>query len=118
MAFEYLMASSLLQRNLETVVEFLPQAANFSYPTMPPYFEEALVLYGAQHHGELTENPSGLFVHGRRISDSTAEKYHRFLALISQTGGHFDRAVPDIAREMPDSYFSYYVSQQSGKKHE
>lgn len=117
MAFEYCMASSLLQRNLETVIALLPQATNFSYPTMPPYFEESLVLYGAQHR-ELTENSSGLFVNGRRISDATAEKYRRFAALVGRTAGHFDRAVPDILREMPDSYFSYYVSQQSGKKHE
>jgi hypothetical protein len=84
---------------------------------MPPYFEESLVLYGAQHR-ELTENSSGLFVNGRRISDATAEKYRRFAALVDRTAGHFDRAVPDILREMPDSYFSYYVSQQSGIKHE
>ncbi|MGA2852625.1 MAG: DUF6057 family protein [Verrucomicrobiota bacterium] len=117
MAFEYCMASSLLERNLEAAIELLPRATNFSYPTMPPYFEEALVLYGVQHPGELAENPSGLFVRGRRISNTTTEKYHRFLTLMGQTGGSFERAVPEVVREMPDSYFSYYV-RQSETRHD
>ncbi len=117
MAFEYLMAMHLLECNVPSAVDLFPCLDRISYPSLPPHYEEAALIYGADHPGDLVSNADGVSFRGRRISDSTLSKYRRLQAIMNGAGGSIERAGPALARELPGSYFTYYLT-RSGKRHE
>jgi hypothetical protein len=116
MAFEYLMSMYLLDGNVQGVVELLPLVEGFSYAMPPCSYEEAALIYAVSHPGDLTVNASGVFFRNRKMSDATADKFMRLRAIMNQAGGSIERAAPVIARELPGTYFSYFLTQR-GNRH-
>jgi hypothetical protein len=114
MAFEYLMAIYLFDGRVGAAVDSLRLLDDFSYPAVPPLYEEAALIYGNQHPEDVKATPSGVFFRGRRISDSTVNKFRRLHAIFSACGGPNAKAKLAVAREMGDSYF-YYLFFVSGK---
>jgi hypothetical protein len=102
MAFEYLMASYLLTKQLERVVELLPRLADFGYAQIPRHYEEALLVY-ADAKGL---DASGIV--GRDISERTRRRFERFKRILEQSW--YDRSVAFnvLQREFADSYFLYF----------
>ena len=47
MAYEYLMASLLLGKNLDEFARFILRLKDYDYTTMPLHFEEALIFYNS-----------------------------------------------------------------------
>jgi hypothetical protein len=117
MAFEYLMAMHLLECNVSAAVELFPFLDQMSYPAIPRHYEEAALIYGSDHPRDIAATAAGVFFRGRRISESTLEKYRLLQAIVKRAGGSIERAGPDLARELQGSYFTYYLT-HSGKPHE
>jgi hypothetical protein len=108
MAFEYLMAMYLDTGNVQAAAESLSFLDNFSYPAVPPLYEEAVLIYGIQHPEDFKVTGSGVFFRGRRISESTMDKCRRFQAIVIPYGGPNEKAKSAVARELGDSYFYSY----------
>jgi hypothetical protein len=108
MAFEYLMAICLGSGNLSVAIDSLSLVDNFSYPAVPPLYEQAALIYGIQHPKELKTTSSGISFRGRRISKPTMDKFRRFQAIVKPCGGPNEKAKAAVARELGDSYFYQY----------
>ncbi len=116
MAFEYLMAVYLGSGNVAAAIESLSFLDKFSYPAVPPLYEEAALIYGTQHPKDIKVTNSGVFVRGRRISEPTMSKFRRFRAIVLSCGGLNEKAKSAVARELGDSYLCYYLFYTSGRR--
>ena len=89
MAFEYLMAYSMLERDLEKVKWCMDNYyKNFDFPSIPVHYEEAMLLYKNVYDSGpefFTQYP---------ISSSTRERYDRYMQAVQAARGSkrkFDR---------------------------
>jgi hypothetical protein len=118
MAFEYLMAMCLQNRNLsgiDTVSSFLD---GFSYPETPPLYEEAAIvclLESPDSHKNIVTTGSEVFFCGRQISEATMKKYHRLQEIVKSSGGIKKKVKSAVAHEFGDSYFYYYYFAPGGR---
>ncbi|UCD51471.1 MAG: hypothetical protein JSW27_02340 [Phycisphaerales bacterium] len=102
MAFEYLMASYLLTRQLDKVIANLDRLADFDYEGMPTYFEEALLIWRTMRHEPI--DPAAL-----GISLATYKRYQSFLQISrSLQSGNQQATLNRLVREFGSSYFFYY----------
>lgn len=108
MAFEYLMAVCLMHRDVDGVVSGLSRLNDMSYTEIPPLYEEAAIVYGMKHKGDVSTNGSGIFFRGRRISDQTATRLGRFQEILRPYGGPTPEGKASVAEELGDSYFYYF----------
>ena len=82
MAFEYLVAYCMLQRDLEKVKWCMDNYyGNFDYPAIPTHYEEALLLYKNVYN----EGPE-FFTH-YPISNATLERYDRYMQAVNVARG-------------------------------
>jgi hypothetical protein len=116
MAFEYLMAICLCDRDLEAVAQLFPYLDGLSYAATPPLYEEAILLYSNAHPGELRKIGSDVFFHDRRISESTMSKFRRFQAIVAQCGGAKEKMEPALAGELGKTYFYFYCFHAARKR--
>ena len=110
MAFEYLMSACLVTGDLQVAVESFSFLDNISYPAVPTLYEEAALIYGLNHPGEIKETSSGVFFHGRKISELTLNNYHRFQAIVKRYPGPTEEARAAIMRELGGTYFEYFFN--------
>ncbi len=107
MAFEYLMASYLLDLDLKKAVEHLATLNNFSYARIPRSYEEALLLFQELEHVQVD-------LRGRTIRSETAERFNRFKQAVKEL-----KAKPNgrslMAAQFGDTYWYYYAS-RSGQR--
>ena len=89
MAFEYLIAWNLIQRSLDSLVNYIPAFRGMGYQNLPLLYEEALILYAASFETFYT-----IFY----------EKYR----------GRTDLAQDELARSSGDSFYFYYLYGFSG----
>ena len=108
MAFEYLMATCLVRGDIQKAVESLSFLDNFSYPVVPPHYEEAALIYATKHPEDVKVTNSGIIFRGRKISEQTTNKFRRFQAIVIPCGGSNEKAKSAVARELGDSYFYYF----------
>ena len=102
MAFEYLMASYLLDLDLKKAVEHLRLLDNFNYARIPRPYEEALLLY-QQVAGVRIE------LKGRSVRPETAARFRRFKEAVRQfKGSAEDQAA--LAANFGDTYWYYYAA--------
>lgn len=71
MAFEYLMAMHLMNRNLEAIVARLPQLHEFSYSETPTLYEEAVMLHAMGPTGQIAVSERRVVASGLHISEKT-----------------------------------------------
>ncbi len=115
MAFEYLMAIRLFDRDVQAAVQLFPFLDGLSYPAIPPLYEEAVMIYLCRHPEEATMAGSDVFFHDRKISDATKKKFDRLLEIAKANGGLNEKAETAVGRELGDTYF-YYFSYGSRKR--
>ncbi len=108
MAAEYLLATDLLLGDVPGVAAVLSRFDNAAYPTLPPLYEEALLIHGIEQPGELVASGSQISYRGRRISAATVDKFHRFRQIMGLYGGRSEEAQAVVAGELGNSYFYYY----------
>jgi len=103
MAFEYLVASFLIGRQLDSVAAYTGELKELQYAKIPRLYEEALLLYSF-----LTEKTPELF--GFTVSQESMESFERFCSILyTQHGGRADEALQDLSASFGNSYFFYYV---------
>jgi tetratricopeptide (TPR) repeat protein len=98
MAFEYAMATDLMDLNLERAVRRLRYFEKFNYPRIPRSYEEAVLLYQ-----DLTGIPVDL--RGRIIRPQTIERFRQFKEGFVFRPGRAAINAPDFK----DTYWLYYA---------
>jgi tetratricopeptide (TPR) repeat protein len=106
MAFEYLMADCLLNRNLGLFAANISRLKDFSYPSIPRHYEEALLLY-------TKASPSEGYVYEHYISDETKRRYEGFVDA-GRRSGLSAATAQALAKGFGDTYFYYYTFGKSG----
>ncbi len=104
MAFEYLMAFSMLTRQPEVVSTCLGYLDNFDYPKgqIPRHYEEAALLY---------QSVSGKRVDlkGRRIDPKTTLRFAEFLKKFQGYASDRQAAAAALAVDYGDTYYYYHL---------
>ncbi|MCU0963043.1 MAG: DUF6057 family protein [Pirellulaceae bacterium] len=108
MAFEYLMALYLLQRDHAAVVRELPRLRAFGYPRTPRLYEEAALL----HVGNQRERPpmtaAGAVVNGCLIRRDTMARFLHLVDIDQTYRGFANPAAQSaILNELGGTYFAY-----------
>lgn len=102
MAFEYLMASYLLARQLEKFAENLERLDDFGYSRIPRHYEEAIVIYEVLARRKVD-------LKGRKVSSETMQRAIAFDNLFARLqGGGERRLMLTAGRDFGDTYFFYY----------
>jgi hypothetical protein len=108
MAFEYLIGWYLIQRNLDSLVDYIGEFRELKYQTMPRLYEEALILYAA-----LTGKKPDLA--GYTLSTEAMESFERFYAVFYEKyKGRPDEALNELVTSCGNSYYFYYLYGFSG----
>lgn len=105
MAFEYLMSNLLLSNQLERFVDNLKRIHNFSYPQLPPVYEEALYIYRLGVDEE-TFNKTGF-----TIRPETEERFKAYYSL------HQSGNMKALQKQFGNTYWYYlnYISPYGNK---
>lgn len=98
MAFEYLMAGYLLNRDLEKFMKYLPNYRSLNYASMPQSYQEA-VLYVL---GLYSENPEADTTYP--ISDLTKKRLRRYASVYTSD----NRAEEILRKDFWNSYWYYF----------
>jgi hypothetical protein len=108
MAFEYLMAFSMLNLDLKKAVEHLRLLDNFNYARIPRSYEEALLLF---------QEVAGVQVElkGRTIRPETAERFRQFREAVRQLEGRAEGQAA-MAANFGDTYWYYYYAVRSRER--
>ena len=101
MAFEYLMAYSMLQRDLEKVKWCMDNYyGNFDYPNIPTHYEEALLVY----KDVFKEGPD--FFTQYPVSSATRERYDSYLQAVNAARGN-ERRFNQFQTQFSNTYWYY-----------
>jgi len=101
MAFEYMMAYCMLQKDLEKVKWCMDNYYhNFDYPSIPTHYEEALVLYKIA----IDKDPD-LFTK-YPISDATQERYNRYMQAVNVARGG-EHKFEQFRKRFDNTYWFY-----------
>lgn len=105
MAFEYLMAHFLLNRDLENFVHYLGGAKVFKYPEIPKHYEEALVLAQGLK-GAALNIPD---INGKMPGEEATRKYERFRDFMRSKGNNPEVAKTLLSAEFGNTYWYYFA---------
>jgi len=114
MAFEYLMAACLFDKNLKLFINVLPRLDSLSYVGTPALYEQAMVIHAHDLGAKELRVPKGVTLWGRRISADAMEKYRKLNKIAVEHGGLNEAAKGDVMRELGDTYFYFYVYGHGG----
>ena len=103
MAFEYLMAEYLLSRQLVPLVARVKLVSRFDYEKLPPHYAEAVLLHAVlagqdPDYEGLPQKDSTILISGPM-----------FMRLFEQHKADLPALQAALARELPGTYFTYYV---------
>jgi hypothetical protein len=109
-AFEYLMAYHLLNRDLDSFLHYLRAAKFYNYHEIPAHYEEAIVL--AQHlKGAPLAIPN---INGQQPRQETIQRFERFAEQLARYANDLPRAEAELAPEFGNTYWYYYNFGASG----
>jgi MFS family permease len=100
MAFEYLMASYLLNRELTRFVKRLEELPGRGYRTLPRHYEEAVLVYSATIRTTVQ-------LRGYAPRDQMQAQMEHFVGVLRRHGGDRQAARAELARDYGDSYAFY-----------
>jgi hypothetical protein len=107
MAFEYLMAWYMLNKNLGEFVQNLERLQDFNYPELPTHYEEATLIYiygtgKPVNISKYTSNPQKR----RQIED--------FSRILNSYNKDKQAASEELAKKYRNTYFYYYMYTSAG----
>jgi hypothetical protein len=102
MAFEYLMAWYLANRQVGKVVEAVHYMNDLNYTEIPPLYQEAICVYVYAQR-----KPVQLF--GRTINPQTRQQIEQFSQILKRYGRDKAAAQPELAAKYRGSYFLYHM---------
>ncbi len=108
MAYEYLMAWYLLNKQLPKFRNQAERLGELGYSELPRHFEEAILLYV---YG--TKQPLNLG--GYQPRAQLQEQIGHILKTLDRHKGNRQAALPELAKYHGDTYFFYYLYAQPGK---
>ena len=101
MAFEYLMAYSMLQRDLEKVKWCMDNYyGNFDYPAIPTHYEEALLLCK-----DVFDEGADFFAQ-YPVSNATQERYNRYMQAVKAAQGS-ERKFEQFQKQFNNTFWYY-----------
>ena len=107
MAFEYLMARYMLNKQLSKLVRNFERLHDFDYRELPKHYEEAALIY---IYG--TRKPLNLS--GYLLSPQKRQQIEDFSRLLSSYGGNKQAASKELSKKFRNTYFFYYMYAPSG----
>ncbi len=108
MAFEYLMASFLLNKDLEHFTEYIGRLKDFGYREIPRHYEEALIAWMLTTKKEMTPE-------GYAIRQSTLDNFSRYYDLLKQNGRNPEKAKQMLANPFGNTFWYYLNFSNSSK---
>lgn len=107
MAFEYLMAWYMLNKNLGKFVLNLERLRDFGYHELPTHYEEAalIYIYGTNKPLDLSDYPP---------SAKKRQQIEDFSRILNSYGKNKQAASDELARKYRNTYFYYYMYTPSG----
>lgn len=102
MAFEYKLASLLLQKDIEKIVEQLPRMQSLGYARIPRHVEEAAVSYKLLRMGDFPDTGT------LSINPETENQFNQYYRTFSQFGNDPRRAQQPLFNRFGNTFW-YYV---------
>jgi len=102
MAFEYLMARYMLNKQLSKLVQNIERLHDFDYRELPTHYEEAALIYA---YG--TRKP--LHLSGYLSSPQMRRQIEDFTRILSSYGGNKQAASKELSKKFRNTYFFYYI---------
>jgi len=103
LAFEYMMAFYLLTGQVEKVLANIGRLDDFGYERLPQYYEEAIVIYMAQH--KKPDLPGQVWL----PRSETIKRAKTVGGTYNLYGGNEQRVREALGPDFANSYFLYYV---------
>ncbi len=100
MAFEYMMASYLLKKDLGAFSANLHRLNDFGYDDIPVHYEEAILL----HSGLTGNNP---LPKGYTIRTTTRERYHNYARIFAANRHNMSRAADVLFQQYGNTFWFY-----------
>ena len=107
MAFEYLMAWYMLNKQLSKLVQNCARLQDFDYRQLPTHYEEAALIY-------LYGTGKPLHLNGYLSSPQKRRQIEDFTRLLSSYGGNKQAASKELSKKFRNTYFFYYIYAPSG----
>jgi len=107
MAFEYLMSSYLLTKQLEKFIGQLGRLNELGYSQLPRHYQEAICIYT---YGKDTP----VFLHGYSVDPQVLREIEHFTKIFNQYGQNKQAAIHPLVQEFSGSYFFYHLYGFSG----
>jgi len=101
MAFEYLMASYLLEGKVGSFISRLKWLKELGYPRLPVHYEEALIMYLAER-GALRFELEGYSLNSRNV-----KRFKDFCDILDRHRGNRHAAAGELKRFYGDTYWFY-----------
>lgn len=109
MAFEYLMSTYMLTRQLEKFAAHLDRLDTLGYGAFPRHYEEAILVYAYA-------TQRSVFLHGRQIQPQTKQRIEQFSQTFNRHNKDRQAALRELAAGYGDSYFFFNLYGLSGVK--
>ncbi len=100
MAYEYLMASLLLEKNLDEFARFILKMKDYGYTRMPVHYEEALIFYNNSRNVNFV--PEGF-----SFSPETISKYNDYSSIYSMYSNNPPVAAKELQKRYGGTYWFY-----------
>jgi hypothetical protein len=100
MAFEYLMASCLLRKDLDAFSANIYRLKDFRYAKIPQHYEEALVLYTGLSGKDAVPD-------GYEISKATRERFHQYAQVFAANRYDMNQAARALYRSFGGTFWFY-----------
>ncbi|MBC8181395.1 hypothetical protein H8E88_09740 [candidate division KSB1 bacterium] len=98
MAFEYLVASSLLKIDFKSLVNNIKLLKNFKYDKIPQHYEEALLLFQTKNKLDLKD---------LNISQYTFRRFNEFSQLLTRFQGNTKLTYEELEKNFGNTYWFY-----------
>jgi hypothetical protein len=109
MAFEYLMALYMLNKNLGKLVQNLEHLQDFDYRELPTHYEEAALIY-------IYGTGKPLQIHGYRPNPQKRQQIEEFSRILKSYGDNKQAASKELSKKFCNTYFYYYMYAPKDKK--
>jgi hypothetical protein len=107
MAFEYLMAWHMLNKNLSKLTQKMELLQDFGYAELPTHYEQAALIYAVKTKTRFV--PSGY-----SLNPQVRRQFEEFSRILKAYGGNKQAAFNSLSRELRNTYFFYNVYAPSG----
>jgi hypothetical protein len=108
MAFQYLIATYLLEGELEKILQNFPRLDDVGQRELPRHVQEAVVIYQQLHPKTAVD------LRGRKLDPAILERNRKFRDAVRRFEGEMDKGEARLAAEFGDTYWYYFVYGHSG----